>query len=139
MSYDLNRFVEQQKYSYDKALNEIINERKESHWMWWIFPQIKGLGFSSTSEFYGIENIEEAKEYLKHPTLGKNLHEICNVLLSLDENDAYKIFGSPDDLKLKSSMTLFSEADLNDGIFQKVLDKFYNGEKDKITLDMLKR
>src|SRR3954463_7673975 len=119
---NLERFVDVQKESYPKALSEIKNGRKQSHWMWYIFPQVQGLGFSSTSKYYAIRDLDEAKEYLRHPVLGTRLIEICNVLLDLPSNDAHGIFGSPDDLKLKSSMTLF--AALNESpVFEGVLQK----------------
>ncbi len=105
--------------------------------MWYIFPQIQGLGFSETSRFYAIKNISEAEEYLKHPILGSRLIEICNAVLGLESNNANKIFGSPDDLKLKSSMTLFAALNHTDPVFQLVLDKFFNGTKDNATLRII--
>src|SRR5690606_6710064 len=113
----------------------IRSGRKRSHWMWYIFPQIKGLGFSETSRYYAIQDLEEAKAYLNDPILGFRLREITAELLKLNESDAHKIFGSPDDLKLKSCMTLFAMVnapEAND--FKKVLDKFFNGRTDEITL-----
>ncbi len=98
--------------------------------MWYIFPQIQGLGFSETSKFYAIKDINEAEEFLNHPVLGSRLVHICNELLKLKSNDANKIFGSPDDLKLKSSMTLFSSLHNSNHVFQLVLEKFFNGTKD---------
>ncbi len=102
---NLKRFIDVQEADYPIALSEVRNGRKQSHWMWYIFPQIQGLGFSETSKFYAIKNINEAEEFLNHPVLGSRLVHICNELLELKSNDANKIFGSPDDLKLKSSMT----------------------------------
>jgi uncharacterized protein (DUF1810 family) len=134
---NLQRFIDAQQSDYAIASAEIKNGRKQSHWMWYIFPQIKGLGFSATSKFYAISNIIEAVEYLGHPVLGSRLVEISNQLLQLDGNDAYKIFGSPDDLKLKSSMTLFATLPKTDKVFQLVLDKFFNGTKDNKTLQIL--
>lgn len=133
----LERFIEAQERDYSIALSEIKNGRKRSHWMWYIFPQVKGLGFSGTSRFYGIDNLKEAKEYLEHPVLGKRLIEISNELIHLKTNDAHAILGSPDDLKLKSSMTLFSLVPQSDPVFEKVLDKFFNGQKDEKTLQIL--
>lgn len=133
---NLQRFLTAQEKDYPIALSEIKSGRKQSHWMWYIFPQIEGLGFSETSKYYAIESIHEAKEFLDHPVLGSRLIEICNALLNLEANDPYKIFGSPDDMKLHSSMTLFSSSSDPDPIFQKVLDKFFNGEKDEKTLQM---
>src|SRR3954447_8059945 len=95
----LERFIDAQKSDYETALSEIKNGRKQSHWMWYIFPQIHGLGFSETSKFYGIKNLNEAEEYLKHQVLGNRLVIICEELLRLPSNDANKIFGSPDNLK----------------------------------------
>ncbi len=136
---DLTRFHEAQKYDYAAALEEIRSGRKRSHWMWYIFPQIAGLGRSSMAEYYSIRSLQEAVEYLKDPILGKRLMEISEALLELDTNDASAVFGWPDDLKLRSSMTLFAEADPDQQVFQKVLDKFFNGEKDRLTLEKLGR
>ncbi len=104
----LQRFLDAQQGVYEIALSEIKKGRKRSHWMWFIFPQIHGLGFSETSRFYAIKNIHEAAEYLQHPVIGKRLIEISNALIDLPTNEAHFIFGNPDDLKLKSSMTLFA-------------------------------
>lgn len=136
--YDLQRFVKEQQRSYSTAYSEVSLGQKKSHWMWYIFPQIAGLGMTATSHKFSIKSIEEAKEYYNHPYLGRNLREISNVLLTLNTNDAYQVFGSPDYLKLRSCMTLFAEAVPEDDIFQKVLDKFYGGEKDEKTLKILK-
>jgi len=134
---NLKRFIDAQEANYQIALSEIKNGRKQSHWIWYIFPQIHGLGFSETSKFYSIKNIQEAEEFLKHPILGRRLIEICNKLLELESNDANKIFGSPDDLKLKSSMTLFSSLHNSNPVFQSVLEKFFNGTKDNKTLQII--
>lgn|SRR5690606_7493936 len=134
---NLTRFLEAQQHNYSIALEEIKSGRKTSHWMWYIFPQLKGLGYSSTSKFYGIESIEEAEEYLEHPVLGKRLKEICSALLHLDTNDAQQVFGSPDHLKLRSSMTLFSSVKNSDPVFEQVLEKYFSGEKDKKTLESI--
>lgn len=134
---NLKRFIEAQEADYLIALSEIKNGRKHSHWMWYIFPQIHGLGFSETSKFYAIKNIKEAEEFLMHPILGERLIEICNKLLELKSNDANKIFGSPDDLKLQSSMTLFSSLHNSNPVFQSVLEKFFNGTKDNKTLQII--
>ncbi len=130
----LQRFLDAQQHDYEIALSEIKTGRKRSHWMWYIFPQIKGLGFSETSRLYSIKNKVEAEEYLNHLVLGKRLIEISNALLDLDTDDAHSIFGSPDDLKLKSSMTLFASLPETDPVFQSVLTKFFNGRKDEKTL-----
>ena len=136
--YNLKRFVSRQKDSYDIAYKELSQGMKQSHWMWWIFPQIIGLGITSISKEYSIKSIEEAKAFLDHPYLGKNLKEICKVLLDTKSNDASYVMAYPDDLKLCSSMTLFIEADPEEKVFQQVLDKFFNGRKDSRTLDILK-
>ncbi len=134
---NLKRFVDAQETDFQTALSEIKNGRKRSHWMWYIFPQIQGLGFSETSRFYAIKDVSEAEEFLKHPVLGNRLIEICNELLQQESNNAGQIFGSPDDLKLKSSMTLFSALDSTNPVFQSVLKKFFNGEKDNKTLQLI--
>lgn len=134
---NLNRFLDAQKNDYSIAFSEIKNGKKRSHWMWYIFPQIHGLGFSETSKFYAIKNIHEAEGFLNDPVLGKRLIEICNELLKQKSNDANRIFGSPDDLKLHSSMTLFSSLENADPVFDKVLDKFFQGRKDKKTLQII--
>lgn len=138
MSYNLERFIERQKEDYPIALKEIRNGRKESHWMWWIFPQLKGLGYSYTSMEYGIADLDEARAYLQNPYLRENMITICNALLGLDTNDASRVMGYPDDLKLCSSMTLFSLAEPDNPVFSDVLKKFYGGKTDSRTVQMLK-
>lgn len=134
---NLERFKSAQEFSYQDALEEIKRGHKESHWMWFMFPQIIGLGESDTSDYYAIKSIEEAESYLNDEYLSHNLKEITNALLSLDNNDAISIFGSIDSLKLKSSMTLFDYVS-DDEIFSEVLEKFYNGEKCTRTLEILR-
>lgn len=136
--YNLDRFIKEQQRDYTTAYAELSQGRKKSHWSWWIIPQIVGLGMTATSHKYAIKSLDEAVAYLAHPYLGKNIREISKVLLGLESNDATVIMGYPDDLKLRSCMTLFAEADPNEEVFQKVLDKFFNGEKDKRTLEILK-
>ena len=138
MNYDLQRFHKAQIFDYPMALGEIKNGRKESHWMWYIFPQLKELGYSSTAKYYGLTK-DEAKAYLKDEILKSRLIEISQVLLELKSNDATEIFGYPDDLKLKSSMTLFSEIAPEIEVFDKVLQKFFSGKKDNKTLELLKK
>ncbi len=139
MEQDLNRFIKAQENSYEKALSEIRSGRKRSHWMWYIFPQFKGLGFSETSKYYSIKDLDEAKRYLSHPILGERLKLITKELLALNENNANKVFGSPDDLKLKSSMTLFAAINTSEeNIFNAVLDKYFNGQTDNKTLTLIK-
>ena len=137
MEHNLERFITAQKAVFQTAIAELQNGRKESHWMWYIFPQIQGLGFTETSKFYAIKNLQEAKEFLNHRVLGPRLILISSVLLDSSFKDAHKIFGSPDDLKLHSSMTLFSEVPDADPVFKKVLDKFFESRKDNKTLKML--
>lgn len=133
MNFELSRFHEAQKEDYAKALKEIRNGRKLTHWMWYIFPQITGLGRSEIAQYYEIKSLEEAKSYLKDDVLGPRLFEISNSLLDLDTNDPVEIFGNIDAIKLRSSMTLFSYI-CNEEIFNRVLDKYFDGIKDKVTL-----
>jgi uncharacterized protein (DUF1810 family) len=134
----LERFISAQKNDYDTALAEIKNGKKRSHWMWYIFPQMEGLGLSSTSIFYGIKDLNEAERFLQHPILGGRLIEISQALLQLKSNDAYQIVGSPDDMKLQSCMTLFAALPNTNPVFVSVLDKFYGGKKDNKTLQLIK-
>ncbi len=133
----MNRFIEAQENNYATALAEIRNGRKQTHWIWYVFPQIRGLGQSATSKYYAIRDLQEAEEYLQHPILGKRLIEISRALLELKEDNAHKIFGSPDDLKVRSSMTLFALVKDADPVFQQVLDRFFRGERDKNTLALV--
>ena len=137
MAYDLNRFLKAQEDSYSQALREIKNGRKCSHWIWYIFPQVKGLGFSSTSQYYGLDGLGEAQAYIANSTLRSRLLEISEALLTLESSDPTAVMGYPDDLKLRSSMTLFAEAAPEYPVFQQVLDKFYGGKKDSGTLALL--
>ncbi len=136
---DLNRYIEAQERQYAIALAEMRAGHKTSHWMWFIYPQIAGLGFSDVSRFYAIKNIEEAKAYLQHEVLGKRLREISKVLLMQDTDNANLIFGSPDDMKLHSSMTLFAIADEDnpDNVFEKVIAKYFKGKYDRKTEEIL--
>ncbi len=136
MNNNLQRFISAQETSYDAALQEIRSGRKISHWMWYIFPQIVGLGFTSTSKYYAIKDINEAEAYLKDPILGKHLVEISNVLLELSDLSAKDIFGHTDAMKLKSSMTLFSLVPNADSVFEEVLEKYFEGEKDRRTISL---
>lgn len=136
MENRLDRFLTAQERSYDTALSEIKNGHKRSHWMWYIFPQIAGLGMSSTAQYYSIADIEEAREYITHPVLGARLLEISRALLTLDSSDATAVMGYPDDLKLRSSMTLFAQIS-EDPVFNAVIDKFYGGRPDTRTLHIL--
>jgi uncharacterized protein (DUF1810 family) len=134
---DLKRFIEAQENDFERALAEIKGGRKQSHWMWYVFPQIAGLGFSPTSKFYAIKDRAEAENYLEHSVLGKRLVEISNALLEVEGKTADQIFGSPDDVKLKSAMTLFGALENTNPVFQRVLDKYFDGAKDGRTLEML--
>jgi uncharacterized protein (DUF1810 family) len=135
--YDLTRFLEAQETKYNQALSEIKKGKKQSHWMWFIFPQIAGLGFSEYNVYYAIKNLEEAAQYLDHPILGQRLVNITKAVLEINEKTANEIFGKPDDRKLKSCMTLFSQIKNTDPIFQKVLDKYFQGFKDEKTIQLL--
>lgn len=134
----LNRFLTAQEADYNQALAEIKAGRKRSHWMWYIFPQLDGLGFSSTSKFYAIKSREEAQAYLAHPILGLRLHEIAEAVLNVEGRTAGAIFGSPDDQKLKSCATLFAAVSRAGSVFERVLEKYYRGERDEKTLELLK-
>lgn len=135
--YDLKRFLDAQQAVYHRALAEIKNGSKQSHWMWYIFPQILGLGYSETARFYAIHNLEEARAYLEHPILGSRLIDVSNALLGIVGKTANQILGSPDELKLRSSMTLFSLVNKADPVFQAVLDKYFNGLVDQRTVELL--
>lgn len=134
----LKRFLDAQQHDYAQALQEIRGGRKRSHWIWYIFPQLKELGHSDMAKFYGIRDLAEAKAYLAEPTLRARLIEISEALLTLPENDPNKVMGRPDDLKLRSSMTLFAAADPDCPVFRQVLDKYFDGKPDQRTLELLK-
>lgn len=135
--YNLNRFLTAQKIDYQKALSEILNGKKVSHWMWYIFPQFNGLGRSITSKNYAIKSKNEALSYLKHPILGTRLIEITEVFLLIENKTATEILGRTDSFKIKSSMTLFDSVQSQTNIFKKVLEKYFNGEKCQNTLRLL--
>ena len=134
----LERFVQAQADSYARALREIKSGRKTSHWMWYIFPQLSGLGHSQTARYYAIRDRAEAEAYLDHPVLGKRLLEISSELLKLESSDATAVMGWPDDLKLKSSMTLFSLVS-REPVFRQVLEKYFRGEEDAYTVQAISR
>lgn len=137
--YDLSRFIKAQETDYKIALKEIKSGRKVSHWIWYIFPQLKALGFSGNAKYYGIENLAEAKEYLSNEILSSHLLEISQALLELENNDIEYIMGSSvDKLKLCSSMTLFHLAEPTCEIFTKILDKYFAGQLDNKTVDLCK-
>jgi len=135
--YNLNRFVEAQKVNYEQALAEVKSGRKHLHWMWYVFPQFDGLGFSQPSQQYSIKSVAEAKAYLSHPTLGSRLVAIATAALSVEGRSADEIFESPDDMKLKSCATLFAHVSPDGSVFEQILDKFFQGDRDLKTLSLL--
>lgn len=135
----LIRFLDAQNHVYLKALSEIQKGEKKTHWMWYIFPQLKGLGSSETAQYYGIKDLNEATAYLQHPILGKHLIEIATELLHLKGKTATEILGTPDDLKLRSCMTLFAAVDTPDPVFGQVLTHYFKGVPDDFTLQLLNR
>lgn len=135
--FNLNRFLQAQESIYPQALVELKSGQKRTHWMWFVFPQIKGLGQSPTSLYYAIESLEEARQYLDHPVMGLRLRECAQAILSIEDRTASEIFGFPDDLKLRSSMTLFACVAEPGAIFERVLDKYFRGERDARTLAIL--
>jgi uncharacterized protein (DUF1810 family) len=138
-SIDLERFVSAQASVYSEALAEIRSGRKRTHWIWFIFPQVAGLGHSSTSMHYAIRSLEEARAYLKHPLLGSRLTECAEAVLAVEGRTASDIFPYPDDLKLRSCMTLFAAAAQPESVFARVLEKYFQGKHDERTLQLLKR
>lgn len=137
--HDLSRFVDAQRPVYDSALAEIRAGRKRSHWMWFVFPQVKGLGFSSSSEYFGIGSLAEARAFLDHPVLGARLVECTEALLAHEDRSATSIMGSPDDLKLRSSLTLFSLVEPQGSVFHRGLERFFEGQPDELTLDIVRK
>ena len=138
-AYDLARFVRAQELDYDQALSEIRGGRKRSHWMWYIFPQFDGLGVSSTSRQYAIKSLAEADAYLRHPVLGPRLLESVQAVLGVEGRSAYEVFGSPDDMKLRSCATLFACVSPAGSVFEQVLDRYFGGERDDKTLRLIGR
>jgi uncharacterized protein (DUF1810 family) len=137
--FDLNRFVEAQSSEYEDALDELHAGRKRGHWIWFIFPQLKGLGRSSASEFYGIGSLEEAAAYLRHPILGPRLKECTALVNRVEGRSVDDIFGFPDNLKFRSSMTLFARAAPDGQLFNSALEKYFGGEPDSRTLELLRQ
>lgn len=135
--FDLGRFIQAQGPVYADVLAELRGGRKRTHWMWFIFPQIDGLGHSPTSRHYAIKSGEEARQYYSHPLLGRRLVECTEAILAISGRSAREIFGSPDDMKLRSSMTLFSTIDNPGSVFTQVLDRYFQGQPDSKTLDIL--
>ena len=136
---ELDKFVSAQARDYETALAEIRSGRKRSHWMWYIFPQLQGLGFSPTAQYYGIRDLEQAMDYMAHPVLGPRLVEISTALLGLGSSNPSAVMGYPDDLKLCSCMTLFELAAPEEPVFGRVLEKYYGGRRDRMTLNLLGR
>ena len=137
--YDLNRFVRAQEPEYETALSEIRDGRKQSHWMWYIFPQLDGLAASSTSKYYAIKGVAEARAYLDHQVLGPRLLACAGAVLQVEGRSATEIFGSPDDVKLLSCLTLFACVSPQGSVFDRLLDKYYRSERDDRTLRLLDR
>ena len=135
--YDLNRFITAQDGVYDRALAELHGGEKRSHWMWYIFPQIEGLGHSPATHLYSIKSLDEARQYLAHPVLGSRLAECCEAVMAVQGRSAADIFGHPDDWKLQSSMTLFELVSGPRSVFARVLDKYYQGKRDSRTLQIV--
>lgn len=135
--HDLARFIEAQERVYTDVLSELRNGRKRSHWMWFIFPQLDGLGFSPTAKFYAIENLEEARQYLQHPLLGARLRECSTLVLGIRDRTVSEIFSYPDDLKLRSCMTLFECVAEAGSVFAGVLEYCFDGRRDARTLELL--
>src|SRR5215470_14777130 len=137
--HDLERFVRAQRDDYAQALAEIRSGRKRSHWMWYVFPQFEGLGFSPTSRRYSIKSLDEAAAYLRHPVLGPRLSECAEAVLGIEGRSATEIFGSPDDVKLRSSATLFACVSPVGSVFERLLAKYFRGERDDATLRLVGR
>ena len=135
--YDLNRFVRAQQDDFEQALAEIRSGRKRTHWMWYIFPQLDGLAFSATSKHYAIKSLDEAQAYLEHPVLGPRLRECAEAAVRVEGRSATEVFGTPDDLKLRSCATLFACVSPPGSVFERLLDKYYGGERDEKTLQLL--
>jgi uncharacterized protein (DUF1810 family) len=135
--YNLKRFLDAQEDHYATALREIKSGRKRTHWMWFIFPQFDGLGFSSTSKLYAIKSIDEAKSYLDHPVLGPRLLECAKAVVSVEGRSAHDIFGTPDDMKLQSCASLFALVSPTGSVFDRLLDNYYASERDRKTLRLI--
>jgi uncharacterized protein (DUF1810 family) len=135
--FHLSRFVDAQQGDYEQALAEIRAGRKRSHWMWYVFPQFDGLGMSPNSQLYAIKSIEEARAYLAHPVVGPRLIECAEAVLSVEGRSATEIFGSPDDLKLLSSATLFANVSPPGSVFDRLLETYYGGVRDEKTIRLM--
>ena len=135
--FNLYRFLEAQETSYDRAMLELAKGKKDSHWIWYIFPQIAGLGNSETTKLYSIKSLEEGRAYLKHPILGQRLVEACEILLNLKDVSINEVMGFPDDLKLLSSMTLFELVGNHNSIFSEIINLYFEGERDNKTIEII--
>lgn len=135
--YSLRRFVQAQEDDYEQALSEIRSGRKRSHWMWYIFPQYDGLGSSATSKRYAIRSLAEAEAYMRHPVLGPRLTECAEAALAVEGQSASEVFGVPDDMKLWSCATLFASVSPSGSVFERLLDKYFRGERDEKTVHLL--
>jgi uncharacterized protein (DUF1810 family) len=136
--YDLSRFLQAQEGDYERALSEIRSGQKRTHWMWYIFPQLDGLAFSATAKHYAIKDVNEAQAYLAHSVLGPRLLECAEAAAQLEGRSAREIFGSPDDLKLRSCATLFAHVSQSGSVFERLLKKYYQGQRDDKTLQLLR-
>jgi uncharacterized protein (DUF1810 family) len=137
--YNLQRFIAAQDNDYAAALAEIRSGRKRSHWMWYVFPQFEGLGASATSRLYAVKSVAEAGAYLRHPVLGARLRECAQAVLGIDRRSATDIFGSPDDMKLRSCATLFAYCSQEGSVFHQIIDKYFAGRHDERTLHLIDR
>jgi uncharacterized protein (DUF1810 family) len=133
----LERYIKAQAPIYAQALAELTRGHKQSHWMWYVFPQFSGLGQSPMSQAYAVQSLQEAREYLSHPVLGARLRECCRVVMALEGKSAHEIFRTPDDLKFRSSLTLFAQAAPEETLFGDLLEKYFGGEEDSATLELL--
>ena len=136
--YNLSRFIEAQETTYKGAMLELARGRKDSHWTWYIFPQIDGLGNSETTKIFSIKSLEEGRAYLEHPLLGQRLVESCEILLTLKDKSINEVMGFPDDLKLLSSMTLFETFSESNSVFTRIIEVYFDGERDEATLEIIK-
>lgn len=139
MHSDLSRYIDAQRTEYESALSELRNGKKWGHWMWFIFPQVRGLGNSEASQYYGVANIDEAKEYLNHPVLGRRLIDCTNAVMALSKSTIDQIFGAPDNLKFISSMSLFSCVPGAPNVFQSALERLNKGNRDRLTVEILNK
>ena len=136
-AFNLKRFVDAQEPVFAEALLELERGHKRTHWMWFVFPQLADLGVSPTAKHFGIHSLDEARAYLRHPLLGARLRQCCETLMRVQGRSAHEIFGSPDDLKLRSCLTLFELAGPEEAVFGRCLEKYYGGKRDELTLSLV--